>query len=113
MHAIRIDARAAGSSCAAIAGILYILCAVAYAIAPDGTLAFFSIVFHGLDLRKIVIEMTWGGTIGGFLVTIVGAYVLTWLWATWYNRMCCSGGVAGATDDCCKKSGGSDDCCRK
>lgn len=115
MHAMKLNAHAAGSSCAAITGLAYVVCAAAYALFPSATLAFFNYVFHGLDFRKVAVGMTWGGAVAGLLIAVVGAYVLTWLWATWYNRMCCSGGATGDADDCCKnkESGGSEDCCRK
>lgn len=103
MHTTKLNAHAAGSSCAAVVGILYVICAVAYALAPSATLAFFNLLLHGLDLRKVAATMTWGGVIGGLIISVVGAYALTWLWATWYNQMRRSGGAADDTDDCCKK----------
>lgn len=102
MHAMKLNARAAGLSCAAITGLAYLVCAAAYALIPDATLAFFNLLFHGLDIRKVATAMTWGGVIGGLLIAVVGAYVLTWFWATWYNRML-GGQAAGGPDDCCKR----------
>lgn len=102
MHTMKLNAHAAGSSCAAITGLVYVVCAAAYALIPDATLAFFNLLFHGLDIRKVAIGMTWGGVVGGLLITVIGAYILTWLWATWYNRML-GGQAAGGAGDCCKQ----------
>ena len=75
----------------------------AYAIIPDATLAFFGTLFHGLDIRKVAVPMTWGGVVVGLLVAVVGAYLLTLLWATWYNRMLGTNSDAGGTHSCCKQ----------
>ncbi|MBI4434588.1 hypothetical protein HY635_02115 [Candidatus Uhrbacteria bacterium] len=99
-----LDASAAGKSCAVVSGVVYVICAAAYAIIPDATLAFFNLLFHGLDIRKVAIAMTWGGVIGGFIITVIGAYVLTGAWAALYNRM--SGGHAAEAHGT-----GSKDCC--
>jgi hypothetical protein len=103
-HSHPLNAHAAGASCAAVTGLLYIVCAAAYALIPDTTLAFFNLLFHGLDIRKVATGMTWGGVIAGLLLSVIGAYVLTWLWVTFYNRSIGGSTLAtsGTRKDCCK-----------
>lgn len=103
MHAMKLNAHAAGASCAAVTGLAYVVCAVAYALIPDATISFFNLLFHGLDIRKVATAMTWGGVVGGLLIAVVGAYALTWLWAALYNRFLGGGAPSpGGRSSCCQ-----------
>ena len=102
MHTVQLHAHAAGVSCATITGALFLACAAAYALVPDATLVFFNLLFHGLDIRKIAVPMTWSGVITGLLIAVIGAYALTWAWAALYNRLAGRPGTVGESDCCAK-----------
>lgn len=42
-----------GAALAVTAGVIYIVCAIAVALFPDGTLAFFNTWVHGMDLTLV------------------------------------------------------------
>ncbi len=106
MHTQGLHAHAAGTSCAVITGALFLACAIAYALAPSATISFFSILFHGIDFQKVAVAMTLGGAIGGFILSVFGAYVLTWAWVALYNRLLPGSDPATSTPS------GSNNCCK-
>jgi hypothetical protein len=68
-----------GAALAVTVGIVYVICAVAVALFPDGTLAFFSTWLHGVDLtlvkRPATKPLTAGEWIYGFVSAVVAGYV--------------------------------------
>ena len=54
------------------------VCAIAVAVSPDPTIAFFNTWFHGLDLRLVVPPggrpVTWTGFIAGVLSAAAAAF---------------------------------------
>lgn len=101
-----LHAHAAGLSCAIITGAAYIVCAVAYAVAPAATLAFFGFLFHGIDLLKVATTITLSGVISGFIIAFVGTYIIVRLCAALYNRIiaracCCVSDVTSSGGDSC------------
>lgn len=80
---------AAGFAAAVTVAILYSLCALAFALLPDATLAFFSAWFHGLDLSLLAPAAGKGITVGAFLAGLAGVAVTGFaagaLFAFFYN----------------------------
>lgn len=67
----KLSPRALGLSIGFVFSASYVICALAYALAPEVTLSFFNTLFHGLDLKEIAVGLTWGGTISGLIITFV------------------------------------------
>ena len=68
-----------GAALAVTVGIVYLVCAVAVALFPDGTLAFFNTWLHGVDLtlvkRPATKPLTAGEWIYGFVSAVAAGYV--------------------------------------
>lgn len=72
---------------AAVSGILYILCAIFVAIAPDATLGLFASLFHGINIELIAQKsVSLGSTIVGFIEIVIGSLISGWLFARLYNK---------------------------
>lgn len=68
-----------GAALAVTAGVVYVVCALAVALFPDGTLAFFNTWAHGVDLTllkrpgtKSLAASEW---VFGFVSIVVAAYL--------------------------------------
>ena len=83
---MRLDARAFGVAAGAAAAVLFILCALAVAIAPDATTALASYLIH-MDLSGMSRSLTFGSCVGGLLIWTLGTGVTFWLVASIYNRV--------------------------
>ncbi len=74
-------------SLAIVTGIVSIVCALILAIAPEGATKLFGSIFHGLDISKIAVAITWSNAILGTIVAIVAALIIGWLFAVIYNKI--------------------------
>ncbi|MEK6871361.1 MAG: DUF5676 family membrane protein [Nanoarchaeota archaeon] len=67
-------------------GIISFICLVLVFVALDFALMLFGSFMHGIDLTKIAIEPSLNGrTLLGFVVVIIGGYVIGALFAALYN----------------------------
>ena len=73
-------------SLAFVTGIVSIVCALLIAIAPEATLKLFGAIFHGADITKIAVAISFGSAVLGTVVAIVLALVIGWLFAVIYNK---------------------------
>lgn len=68
-----------GAALAVTVGVVYVLCAVAVALFPDGTLAFFNTWLHGVDLtlvkRPATKPLTAGEWAYGFVSAVAAGYL--------------------------------------
>ena len=68
-----------GAALAVTVGIIYVVCAVAVALFPDGTLAFFNTWLHGVDLTLVKRPATKARTaaewIYGFLSAVTASFL--------------------------------------
>ncbi|MGB8855662.1 MAG: DUF5676 family membrane protein [Burkholderiales bacterium] len=80
-----------GATAAATFAILYSTCAAAYALFPNGTMAFFNAWFHGFDftLLKADKPFTAGTFIYGLLSVAVTSFVTGLLFGSLYNLIQC------------------------
>lgn len=83
---MRLDTRAFALAAGAAAAILFTLCALAVAIAPGPTTAFFGYLVH-MDLSGLPRTLTFGSFVGGLLAWTVGTALTFGLAATIYNRL--------------------------
>jgi hypothetical protein len=68
-----------GAALAVTVGIVYVVCALAVALFPDGTLAFFNTWLHGVDLtlvkRSATTPLTAGEWIYGFVSAVTASFL--------------------------------------
>jgi len=68
-----------GAALAVTVGVIYVVCAIAVALFPDGTLAFFSTWAHGVDLtlvkRPATKPLTAGEWVYGFVSAVAAGYL--------------------------------------
>jgi hypothetical protein len=83
---MRLDAKALGLAAGLAAAILYVVCAIAVALAPDATTTMAGFLIHA-DLGDFGRTLTWGNFVGGLLGWGVGTGLVFWLVATFYNRL--------------------------
>jgi 2TM family of unknown function (DUF5676) len=83
---MKLDARAFGLAAGATAGVLFILCALAVAIAPEATTAFAGYLIH-TDLSGMMRTLTVGSFVGGLICWTIGAALVFWLTGAIYNRL--------------------------
>jgi membrane protein YqaA with SNARE-associated domain len=83
---MRLDARAFGLATGATAAALFILCALAVAVAPGPTTAFAGYLIH-TDLSGLSRSLTLGNFVGGLICWALGTALTSWLVAAIYNRL--------------------------
>jgi len=83
----KLSAKRVSLSLAYVAGIVSAVCALLLALAPKATTQLFGSVFHGLDISKIAVAITWGSAILGIVVSFVLALIIGWLFAVIYNNL--------------------------
>jgi hypothetical protein len=68
-----------GAALAVTAGVVYVVCALAVALFPDGTLAFFNTWAHGVDVtlvkRPATKSLTAAEWVFGFVSIVVAGYL--------------------------------------
>ena len=81
------DVNATGIALALTFVVVSIVCLVLVLIAPGFTLKLFGSFMHGIDITKIAVTPSIGGrTVLGFVVAVVGGYVIGVIFAAIYNK---------------------------
>ena len=87
----RLNPLALGISAAITFAILYVACALTFALAPDAALEFFNAWVHGIDLPVLKPAAGKALTLGVFLYGLVGiavtSFVAGFLLAFFYNLL--------------------------
>ena len=83
---MRLDTRAFGMAAGATAAVLFTVCSLAVAVAPDATTAFFGYLVH-MDLSGLPRTLTFGTVIGGLVAWTLGTALTFGLVAAIYNRL--------------------------
>jgi hypothetical protein len=83
---MRLDPKASGLAAGAAAVVLFVICAIAVALAPDATMAVGEVLFHA-DLSGFTRTLTWGNFVGGVIGRGVGTALVIWYAAALYNRL--------------------------
>ncbi|MDP1695975.1 MAG: DUF5676 family membrane protein [archaeon] len=69
------------------AGILYILCAALFVIAPNFFLNIVKDIFHGIDITQIAqSSVSFSSTVIGFIEIIIYSLIASWLFVWAYNE---------------------------
>jgi hypothetical protein len=84
-----IQALRFGLASATTFSILYVICALAVLLFPDGTLGFFNSWFHGLDLALLKPPggrpLTFSQFLYGLFNAALTSFILAWVMAAFYN----------------------------
>ena len=83
---MRLDARAFGIAAGATAAVLFAICSLAVAVAPEPTTAFFGYLIH-MDLSQLPRTLTLASFIGGLIAWTLGTGLTFWFAASIYNRL--------------------------
>lgn len=83
---MRLDTRAFAFAAGITAAVLFTLCALAVAIAPGPTTAFFGYLAH-VDLSTLPWTLTLGSFVGGLICWTLGTALTFGLAAAIYNRL--------------------------
>jgi hypothetical protein len=86
----RVNPVAAGVALAAMLAFLSVLCAIFFAITPEGVVNFFNSFMHGIDLNQVRSDkpMIVGSILYGVLGLAVIGFVSGVVFASVYNAMC-------------------------
>ena len=74
-------------SLAAVSFILSAVCLLLIAVAPTATTSIFGSIFHGIDISKIAVPISWGSAILGVIVATLLGSIVGWLFAKIYNKL--------------------------
>ena len=88
---MRLDPKALGWAAGIVAVTLFLICALAVAIAPESTTAVGGFLLHA-DLQGFARSLTWINFVGGLLGWGIFAAVVFSMLAILYNRL---GGARG------------------
>lgn len=81
------DVNATGIALALTFAIISIICLAFVLIAPVFAVSLFGSFMHGVDLTKIAVTPVIGGrTLLGFVVAVIGGYVIGVVFAVIYNK---------------------------
>jgi hypothetical protein len=83
---MRLDVRSFGMAAGIVAAVLFTICALAVAVAPDQTTALASYLIH-MDLSGMTRSMTFGRFVGGLVIWTLGTAVTFGGVAATYNRL--------------------------
>ncbi len=92
---MKLNIKAIAIAQGATAGILFVLCRLVFALAPDGSLAAMKYLFH-TDWSGVAVPVAWGGFFLGLVVLMVFAALVGAAWASIYNRLASQSNVASA-----------------
>src|SRR5262245_24213353 len=83
---MRLNARAFGAAAGIVSAALFVICALAVAVAPESTTAFAGYLIHA-DLSTFTRTLTIGSFLGGLVVWTLGTAVTFGMTAALYNRL--------------------------
>ncbi|MBS3070163.1 hypothetical protein J4220_01510 [Candidatus Micrarchaeota archaeon] len=78
-----LDAKKTGFAVGGTWGILYVICALAFTLAPGATLAFGSYIFHGLALNSKPLDAI--GSVMGLVLSVIAGFAIGALYAKVHN----------------------------
>lgn len=81
---MKLNIKAIAIAEAVVGAALFILCELAFALAPDATLSALKYLTH-IDWSSVAIPVSWGGFITGLVVFTIFTAVVGAVWAWIYN----------------------------
>lgn len=83
---MKLNIKAVAIAEAVVAGALLVLCRLAFALAPEATLAALKYLTH-IDWSSVAMPVNWGGVLSGLVVFTVFTAVIGAAWAWIYNLL--------------------------
>lgn len=83
---MKLNVKAIAIAHGAVAGILFVLCRLAFTLAPEATISAMRYLFH-TDWSTVAVPMTWGGFFSGLVLFTMFAGFVGAAWASIYNRL--------------------------
>jgi hypothetical protein len=83
---MKLNIKAVAIAEAVVAGALFVLCRLAFALAPEATLAALRYLTH-IDWSSVAMPVDWGGFLSGLAVFTVFTAVIGAAWAWIYNLL--------------------------
>jgi 2TM family of unknown function (DUF5676) len=83
----KVNPLGAGIALAATFALLSALCAIAFVVAPDATIDFFSAFMHGLDLKSVksAAPLSLGRVVYGIIGLSIVGFITGFVFAWTYN----------------------------
>ncbi len=83
----KLNTKKVAYATAGVFAALYVICAVAFVLAPGAVMSLANNLFHGVDLSKIADNtMTIGGFVIGLVQVAVYGLLAGWIFTGVYNR---------------------------
>ncbi len=89
---MRLDTRAFGTAAGIVAAVLFTICALAVAVAPDQTTAVAGYLMH-MNPSGIARTVTLGSFVGGLIIWTLGTAIVFGSAAAIYNRLAARAGA--------------------
>ena len=83
---MKLNIKAIAIAEAIVGGALFVLCRLAFVLAPDATLAALKYLTH-IDWSTVTMPVSWGGFIVGLIVFTIFMALVGAVWAWIYNRV--------------------------
>ena len=83
----KLDVKRVSLSLVYATAIVSVVCALLLIVFPLGSMRLLGSIFHGLDISKIAVTVTFGGAILGTVVAIILAFIVGGLYAVIYNKI--------------------------
>jgi hypothetical protein len=83
---MKLNIKAVAIAEAVVGGALFVLCRLAFALAPEATLAALKYLTH-IDWSSVAMPVSWGGFLSGLVVFTVFMAVIGAAWAWIYNLL--------------------------
>ncbi len=83
---MKLEAGPLGGAVASVSAILWTICSLIVAVAPEPSAALTRSLFH-VASGVPALSVTWGGYVLGLCVWSLGSGLFAWLCARLYNRM--------------------------
>jgi len=74
-------------SLAIVSAILYVVCVLLVAVAPDFAISLFKSLFHGVDITYSIGSMTFASVLIGLIEVVVYSLVAGALFGWFYNKL--------------------------
>lgn len=84
---MKLDIKAFAYAVGLMSAILYTICAILVAVAPEATMTVFSYLFH-LDLTNLARTIGWGSYFVGLIGITLGSALIGAGTAWFYNTFC-------------------------
>lgn len=84
----RLNAQRVSFSLALAGAVLYLICALLFAVAPAPMIRLTQDLFHGINIASLGrVTMSWGSLARGTIAVMIWSGVTGWIFAFVYNKL--------------------------